>query len=223
MHNRTDPVGPSLCSSLYTSEVTEIRPVDRNISFCLSSSGRFVFQTIFMRSHYFHFLSCHLVLGFFRSVHTGIAPVLIWSQGPSERKCISITKGYITKDWRFSTVKYHWFCSNASIFFTVRGRTRPNWNGNQHKNGPLITSIGWVSLLQTLPLNIANEITNRCVPQHHGKMEMHGVNSCMKALLVLLKNSTDSRRRNPPWYYSLRQVKRWESASVSQKQGQPYV
>ena len=123
MHKRTAPLGPSLCSSLYTSEVTEIRPVDRNISFCLSSSGRFVFQTIFMRSHYFHFLSCHLVLGFFRSVHTGIAPVLIWSQGPSERKCISITKGYITKDWRFSTVKYHWFCSNASIFFYRAGTT----------------------------------------------------------------------------------------------------
>lgn len=47
-------------------------------------------------------------------------------------------------------------------------------------------------------------------------MEMHSVNSCMTALLVLLKNSTDSRRWNPPWYYSLRQVKRWESASVSQ-------
>lgn len=66
-----------------------------------------------------------------------------------------------------------------------------------------------------LPHKIANEITNRCVPKHHVKMEMHSVNSCMKALLVLLKNSTDSRRRNPPWYYSLRQVKRWESASVS--------
>lgn len=63
-----------------TSGVTEIRPVDRNISLCLSSSGRFVFRTIFMRSHYFHFLSCHLVLGFFLSVHTGIAPVLIRSQ-----------------------------------------------------------------------------------------------------------------------------------------------
>lgn len=47
-------------------------------------------------------------------------------------------------------------------------------------------------------------------------MEMHSVNLCMKALFLLLKKNTDSRRRNPPWYYLLRQVKRWESASVSQ-------
>lgn len=40
-------------------------------------------ETIFMRSHYFPLLlSCHLVLGLFILERTGIAPVLIQSQGP---------------------------------------------------------------------------------------------------------------------------------------------
>lgn len=75
-------LSPPFLQLFYTTEVTETGPMDRNIPFCLSSGGWFVFQTIFMRSHYFHFPSCHLVLGFFRSVHTGIAPLLIRSQGP---------------------------------------------------------------------------------------------------------------------------------------------
>lgn len=75
-------LSPPFLQLYYTTEVTETGPMDRNIPFCLSSGGWFVFQTIFMRSHYFHFPSCHLVLGFFRSVHTGIAPLLIRSQGP---------------------------------------------------------------------------------------------------------------------------------------------
>lgn len=36
------------------------------------------------------------------------------------KRCISITKEYIAKDWWFSTIKYHWFSSNASFFLLCR-------------------------------------------------------------------------------------------------------
>lgn len=91
----------------------------------------------------------------------------------------------------------------------------PEWKSTL--NGPLTATTSRMGLFLSPSLTISQmKLQTVCVPQHHEKMEMHGINSCMKALLVLLKNSTDSRRRNPPWYYSLRQVKRWESASVSQ-------
>lgn len=77
------------------------------------------------------------------------------------------------------------------------------------KNGPL-TSITSRMVSRSPSLVILQmKLQSVVFPSHHDKkMEMHSFNSWMKALLVLLKNSTESRRRNPPWYYSLRQVKR---------------
>lgn len=49
------------------------------------SGGQFVFWTIFMRAHYFHFPSCHLVLGVFRAALAEIAPVLRRSHGLLKR------------------------------------------------------------------------------------------------------------------------------------------